>query len=123
MYRLSSSQSLQASLASAVTTNPVSFSVSYYDVPGQTKPDFSEYRGATENTTISGTTAVTILDAPSQGTQRDVDQIVVYNADTVATTVTVIVDESGTDYPQRKATLNSEDSLVWTPESGWNTVT
>ena len=123
MYRLSSAQSLQASLASAITTNNVTVTVSYYDVPSQSKPDFSEYRGATENTSVSGTTAVTILDAPAQGTQRDVDLIVVYNADTVATTVTVILDESGTDYPQRKATLNAEDSLVWTPESGWNTVT
>lgn len=123
MYRLSSSQSLQASLVSAVTTNPVSITVSYYDVQSQSKPDFSEYRGATENTTVSGTTAVTILDAPNQGTQRNVDQVVVYNDDTAAATFVFILDESGTDYKQNNITLAATESAVWTPDSSWQVIT
>lgn len=115
---------LQAFMSgAAVTTNP-KVTVSYYDVPRQEKKDTSEYLRTAQFTSLAGTTETDICAAPTvQGTVRNIEYISVYNIDSASVTVTICVDDSGTNWEQVQITLATTESAVWTPESGWNVVT
>lgn len=107
---------LQAVLSGAVTTNQLPCMVSYSDDNGTT------YVGGTQLTNTNSTTAVDICAAPGASTVRDIDYLSIRNRDTVAATVTVMLDDNGTDYEIVKATLAVGDQLVYVHGSGWNTL-
>lgn len=117
MIRLdATTRKLQAVLAGAITTNQLACTVCYSDDNGTT------YVGGTQLTNTNSTTAVDICAAPGASTVRDIDYLSIRNRDTVAATVTVMLDDNGTDYEIIKATLAVGDQLVYVHGSGWNTL-
>lgn len=116
----SPNRKLQVVLAAA---GAIQCTVCYYDLPQQTKTDFSLYRGATQFTTTDGTTETDICPAPPQGVIRIINYICVYNSDAGPETVTILIDDNGTNRIQVQMTLATTESLVWTPESGWKVTT
>jgi len=111
---------LQVVLAAA---GAIQCSVGYYDLTQDTKADSSLYRGACQFTTTNGTNEVDICPAPPQGVIRLINYICVYNSDAGAETVTIMVDDNTSNRIQVQMTLATTESMVWTPESGWNVIT
>lgn len=124
MIRLdTTARNLEAVLAGAVSTAQPQCVVSFYDVPSQSKEDFSEYRGATKLTNTNSTTPVTICAAPTtNGTIRNIDHISIYNRDTASVTVTVQIDESTTDSILVSKALAAGETLEWTRSAGWKII-
>ena len=100
--------------ASAATTEPV-FTASYQDITsaGMTLPQSSS-QGST-----AGTTDTTLVAAPAGSTNRQVTYMSVFNSDTVARTIRVYKDVSGTEYNLCTALLQVGDTLEWSRETGW----
>ena len=116
----STTKKLEISLSGAITTNQPHITVCFHDVPAQTKTDFSDYRGAPKLTKANSTTAVTICEAPAQNNvTRNVTYISIYNADTVACTVNLRIDDAGTDYTQVLQTLAVGETLAYQAGGGW----
>jgi hypothetical protein len=115
MYLSSTSESLEVVLGNTITTNHLQWTVSYQEITsaGMTLPQSSN-QGVTNNTT-----AVTMVAAPAASTNRQVVLINVYNSDTVAATVIIQEDVSGTNYVLVKALLQVGDTLMWSREAGW----
>lgn len=111
---------LQAWLGGAATTTNPTVTVVFKDVPKRTKDDFSEYWEALQFTTLDGTTEKDVLDAPDEDICRKVVYLAVYNADTVNAVVTIAVDDNGTNRIQNAVTLQSTESLTFTPDNGWS---
>jgi hypothetical protein len=116
---------LQAFLAGAAATTNPTVTVGFYDVPNKEKPDNSEYRGSVQYTVLAGTTETEICAAPAiAGTVRNIDYISIYNTDTAPVTVTVCIDDAGTNRIQAQMTLASTESGIWSSNSGdWQVVT
>ena len=115
---------LQAFLGGAAATTNPTVSVSYTDYPNRTKDDFSRYLGAMQFTVLSGVTETDVCAAPlAVGMVREIDYISIYNADTAGVVVTICIDDNGTNRIQSVIALATTETLVWTPESGWNIVT
>ena len=116
MIRLDNiNRSLAISLANATTTNPIQIVVSYADDTGST------YQGGTTTSTISGTSKITICSAPAAATIRTIDSIIIFNADTVASSVNVYFDDNGTYFQLSGSTLQVADTLQFTHARGWET--
>ena len=114
---------LQAFLAGAAATTNPTVTVVYYDVPQQTKVDFSEYRRAPQFTVLAGATETDVCDAPNQSVIRNIEYIAIYNADTATVTVTVCVDDNGTNRIQAKVVLLTGETCCWSAKSGdWSLV-
>ncbi len=105
--------SLEVVLAGAITTNQLPIVSSWAD---KTTTTFTP--GKTTTATNS-TSTVTIVAAPAASTQREVHSINVYNADTVAATITIRENDNSTLRPLVKITLNVGDTLFYTHANGW----
>lgn len=117
MIRLdTTTRKLQAVLAGAITTNQLPCTVSYSDKTS------TDYVGATQLTNTNSTTAVDICNAPAASTIRDIDYLSIRNRDTATATVTVMIDDSATDYEIVKATLAVGDQLIYTHGTGWQVI-
>ena len=116
MYLSATTDKIQVVLSGTVTTNQLQCVASYQDVTsaGMTLPQLSN-QALTNNST-----AVDLVGAAAASTTRQVTHINIYNSDTVAATVTVQKDVSGTDYLLTKALLQVGSTLQWSRESGWN---
>lgn len=103
-------KSLEVKLAGAVTTTQLPFTVSYIDTldSDQSVSDIAEGDGVSNNTT-----AVTMVSAPAAGHTREVKHLTVYNADTVAATVTIQINNGGTTRILIKVTLDAGDTLEY----------
>ena len=116
-------RSLQANLAGAVAANQPQCVVCFYDIPRQSKEDFSEYQGAMQETNTNDGTDVTICAAPPvNGTIRNIDFVSVYNKDTAAVIVTVKVDNSTTESILKKQELSPGQTLHYEDGAGWQVV-
>ena len=114
MIRFGSTAKLQIVLAGATTTTALQAIACYSDDDG-----VSTYAGNWAQASSNGATDVDLVAAPSSGVIRDIDYLGIKNRDTVAATVTVKVDVSGTDYIHYQVTLDSGDHLEFTHGSGW----
>ena len=122
-------QKLQAFLGGAAATTNPTVTVSSYIVPPQSKTvsgtngsiagDPSEYRSAPQFTVLAGATETDIADAPPEGSVKDINFISIYNTDTASVTVTVCVDDNGTNRLLIKATLGTLESLYYEDGRGW----
>lgn len=92
---------------------------------------FSSWRDRTSTTFVAGRTAintnnttdVNIVPAPGASTQRLIDYLSIYNADTVASTVTVKLDANGTEYILFKGLLATGERLEYTDKNGFQVYT
>jgi len=116
MILAATTESIEAVLvAAATTTNPV-YHVSYADLT------VSTFVAGAFNGALNGTTSVTIVSAPAASTQRQVKYLSIFNADTVAHTVIVRHDTSGTERVMVRVALPVNSTLTWTPDAGWQLI-
>jgi hypothetical protein len=114
---------LQAVLGGAPATTQPQVTVGYYDVPAQEKISASEYRGAMQVTNTNSTTDVTICAAPQlEGTVRNIDHVCVYNKDSGSVTVTLKLDDGGTETILLSQALATTESLVYERGQGWQVI-
>lgn len=105
---------LEINLGGAVTTNEMKSLVCWRDVTTTT------YTPGRSLATSSGASDVDISGSPSALTQRVVDLINVYNADTVAQTVTITLDANGTEYVLWTGAVPSGETLTYVEGIGWS---
>lgn len=106
-------KTIKVSMAGApATTNP-DFIAAYADNNGTT---FTE---AANDGALSGTTDVTVVDAPASGYRRTIKKIFIENKDTAAVTITVKYDNNGTQRNIVKVTLNVGDT--WSTDGTFDT--
>ena len=123
IYLDKTTRKLQMVLGSAITTNQLKCVVCFYDVLAQTKEGSEEYKGAMQVSTSNSTTDVDICAAPgTNGTTRDVSYISIFNRDTVNATVTVKLDDGGTEHELVKVILYPDESLVYSKDGGWQVI-
>lgn len=117
MKLTTTSDKLQIVLGGAITTNQLQC--------------ITTYKVYTTTTTVDGkvaintnsTTDVDLAGAPSSGEVYDIQNINVYNKDTVSATVTIKLDVSGTETILYKAVIGAGDVISWSGESGWKNTT
>jgi hypothetical protein len=107
-------EKIQVVLGGAVTTNQLNCYAAYRDITT------TAYTAGNNPVNTNDTTDVDLVGAPGSSTQRVIDLINIYNADTVAATVTVKLDVSGTEYPLWVGTLTSGQTLTYTDAGGWD---
>lgn len=108
---------LQVVLGGAVTTNQLQC--------------LTTYKVFTATTTVDGkvaintnnTTDVNLAGPPASGEIYDIQNINIFNLDTVPQTVTVKLDVSGTETILYRATVGAGEVLTWSPEGGWRNST
>lgn len=104
---------LQIILGGAVTTNQLQCVTSY--------------KVFTSTTTVDGkvaintnnTTDVDLAGAPASGETYDIQNINIYNNDTVSATVTIKLDVSATETILYKGVVGVGDVISWSAEGGW----
>ena len=104
---------IQVVLSGAVTTNQLQC--------------LTTYKVYTATTTVDGkiaintnsTTDVDLAGPPSAGETYDIQNINIYNNDTVAATITVKLDVNGDKTILYKCVIGVGDVISWTAESGW----
>jgi len=113
----STTKTIEVVLGQTVTANQLPVATSYRDI---TTTDFSPKSNLV---TTNNTTETTIVPAPAASTQRVIDYIGVYNADTTAKDVTIQIDVSGANFILIKAQLGAGERLEYQEGSGWSAYT
>lgn len=108
-------KSIEIILAEAHTTNSMPVTVDYVDLTTTTTT------AGSSDTASNGTTAVTVVAAPAASTQRKVNSISVYNADTVSHVTTIRLNNNTTLRTITKVTLGMGDTLIYVDTKGWFT--
>jgi hypothetical protein len=118
IYLDTPNKKLEIVLAGAVATTQLQITSQYFDhIPQATT---TVRRGAPQVATSNDTTDATIVSAPVlQGIVRNVHTIFVHNKDTTTATVTVKMDDSGTETIFIKQLLAVGESLTYEDKSGW----
>lgn len=109
----STTDTLQAVLAGAHTTRALPIYATWRDITTT---------GYTPGKTVvssNGTTAVSVVAAPAASTQRVVDQVSIFNDDTVSHTVTVRFNDNGTTYKLATVVLAVGEWLQFAEGTGW----
>jgi hypothetical protein len=110
------SLTIKGVLAAAPATTQPTFEVSYGDHSSST------YAGKVEYGTFSGTTAVTVLSAPSTSNREHiVKSITIYNKDTASVTATIYLDDGTTTSNLQKVTLLAGYFAHYEAGHGWYT--
>jgi len=104
---------LQIVLGGSVTTNQLQCMTSYKVFTATTTVD-GKLAVNTNNTTD-----VDLAGAPSSGETYDIQNINIFNRDTVAQTVTVKLDVSGTETILFIGVIGVNDVVSWSGEGGW----
>lgn len=103
-------------LGGAVTTNELRCFSAYRDI---TTTGYTPGRNVA---LTSGTTDVALVASPSSSTQRIIDTIFIYNADTVKATVTIKLDANGTEYILFKGSIPVGCQLQYNDKNGFKVV-
>ena len=104
----STTKKLQVVLAGNVTTNQLVVNVVWTDE----NIEGVDTKYASKQSVTNQTTDVDICDAPQQNFTRNIETITVYNADTVAATITVKIDNGGTETILFKQALNAGETFL-----------
>lgn len=105
---------LQVVLGGAVTTNQLQCVSSWRDITT------TAYTPGRTVVSSNNTTDVNIVAAPASSTQRVVDLLSVYNADTADATVTIKLDANGTEYILWKDVLSPGNTVRFIEGAGFN---
>ncbi len=116
MYLSATTHSIEIVTDASATTTEPTFVASFHDITasGMVIPQSSN-QGST-----AGTTDTTMIPAPGATTTRQVTHISIFNSDSVARTIRVYKDISGTEYNLCTALLQVGDTLEWSRETGWH---
>ena len=109
-------KSLEVKLAGAVSANELPVTAHYTDITT------TLYTPGSNDTQTNGATAVTIVAAPGASTQRHVESISVYNADTAAATVTIQLNNNSTLRIITKVTMQAGEQLFYEDGMGWQII-
>lgn len=116
-----STQKLQVVLGAAATTTELPVTAHYRQNTNNRQGMASTTEvPVTQCSTTTGTTAVDVLSAPPSDQFSRLDKLTIYNADTVAATATVQIDQSGTTYTLFKRVIPVGQTLIY--ENGQVTV-
>lgn len=107
---------IEVVLAGAITTNQLPCTVSWRDITT------TGYTPGGSRSNTNSTTAVSLVAAPGASTQRVIDNITIFNNDTATATVTVRIDDNGTEYILTKATLATGETLEYADGQGWRSL-
>lgn len=105
---------LQVVLAGAITTNQLQCFCCWRDITT------TAYTPGRTQSVTNNTTDVDLVAPPASSTQRVIDRVNIYNADTVAATVTVKIDLNATESILIKPTLQSGETLIYEDGLGWS---
>lgn len=111
-----STDTLQVVLGGSITTNQLRCVSSWRDITT------TAYTPGRTVTNTNNTTDVNLVGSPAASTQRVVDFISIYNADTVAQTITVKFDANGTEYVIWSGELLPGATLTYGDGSGFAVV-
>lgn len=103
-------KTIQAVMSGAATTSNPDFTVAYAD---STSSSLTE---GSNDGALNGTTAVTLVSAPSASTRRVVKWITVQNKDTAAVTVTVTFNNSTGPTTRQIAKVTLQPNDTWTTD-------
>ena len=109
-------KSLEVKLAGAVSANELPVTAHYTDITT------TLYTPGSNDTQTNGSTAATIVAAPAASTQRHVESISVYNADTAAATVTIQLNNNSTLRIITKVTLQPGETFFYEDGMGWQII-
>ena len=116
-----SGKKLEVVLAGAVTANQLDVNSYYFDQYPQLQ---TQPRSGHSFVQTNGVTDVTAVAAPALvGIRRNIHTMSVYNKDTASATVTVKIDDGGSERILVKQTLNAGDSLNYEHGAGWTFTT
>lgn len=104
---------IQALLTSAITTTNPTVTCDWVDLTTLTTT-----AGFTPSV-LSGITLVDIVSAPAASTQRKINNITIYNADSVSCECSIKYNDNGSSYGIIKSTLLPGESLCYTDVNGW----
>lgn len=122
IYLDSTTKKLEIVLGGTVSSVQPQVSSYYYDVIPQATTTLR--RGGQTVTSTNNTTDVTIVPAPElHGRIRNVHTIFVHNKDDATVTVTVKLDDSGTETVQTQISLRAGETLVYEDQAGWTVIT
>ena len=111
------SKALQVVLAAAVATSQLECQASWRDITT------SAYTAGESSVLTNSTTDAVLCSAPGSSTQRVIDYVAVYNADTSPATVTVKSDDGGTERRHVRVILRPGESLHYDGQGGgWRTL-
>jgi len=108
---------IEAVLNAAHTANALQCFASFRDI---TTTAYSPSRQLTDT---NGTTPVNIVSPPSASTQRVVDYVSIYNADTAAKVVTIRFDDGTNERVLFSASLGVGEAVQYNDGSGWQVLT
>jgi len=103
-------KTIQAVMSGAATTSNPDFTVSYAD---STSSSLTE---GSNDGALNGTTAVTLVSAPSASTRRVVKWVTIQNKDTEAVTVTVTFNNSTGPTTRQIAKVTLQPNDTWTTD-------
>jgi|GEM_PF-2015083 len=106
--------SIDVVLGGAVTTDQMKIVSSWRDITT------TAYTAGRTTTSTNNTTAVSVVTSPAASTQRVIDLVNIYNADTVAQAITVRFNDNGTNYELTKITLGTLQTLQFAEGKGWS---
>lgn len=116
MYVLNTTvSSLQFDLDGSISTSQPTIVTSYED----RRTDAEAPSPGSKQTTANNTTNVTIVEAPTTGVSRAVNQITIYNADTASISLNVYYVFNGTEYSIFQATLLTLEQAYYEYRTGW----
>lgn len=109
----STTKLLKGVLSGAASPAPQSC-VAYRDIDQNGRETY----GSTQ-IVFDGSTEITMAAAPGEATARKIESIDVHNADNAQVTLSIFVDDGTTNWIVFKGTLETLESVNWTPGSGW----
>lgn len=117
MLNLKQNEKLQVLLAGAVTTTECPLTAAYEDFSG-----LGNIAANQADSVTTGATAVDLVAAPAAGVKRKITHFSIFNADTVAVTVTVRLNNNGTTRIVAQYTLQTGEGLYFDRGSGWRAI-
>jgi hypothetical protein len=118
IYLDSPQKSLMIALDAVVAANQMDVTANFYDITPQSTTTLR--RGGVQQAASNNTSDVTFASAPAlQGIVRNVQTIFINNKDTATRTVTVKLDDNGSQKILVKQSIAAGESLVYEDNSGW----
>lgn len=113
MLILSDADIIQVQLAAAHTTDSVQCVAAFRDI------DATTFTASSVGAESNGTTTATLVSSPAASVTRVVDFLNFYNADSIAHTVTVLIDFGGTTFPLWSGSVGVGERVEYAEGSGF----